>query len=262
MRLFLLILLLCLGWTVEAAPGELHVALWVADAGDAADRPAVRNGGLRGFNEALAREICRRINARCVMENVLFADILPGIESGRFDLGFGNFLRTPERERRFAFSDSIWSSSSRLLGRSENNRLLARRFGPNIRLDQLHDLRLGAVTGSQQLTYLESLAGRQGLAVVGARSLAEAINLLREGKVDFCLVPMLSAYELLPGENPGRIEFAGPPLVDGGLGGTVHIAMPKGREALRQEVNQAIAGLRADGSYQRLVRRHFSFSLE
>ena len=139
---------------------------------------------------------------------------------------------------------------------------MAGRFGPGFRLDQLRDLRLGAVTGTQQFAYLESLAGRQRLAVTGVRSLAEAINLLREGKVDFCLLPMLSAYELLQGENPGRFEFSGPPLVDGGLGGTVHIALPKGREALRQEVNQAIAGLRADGSYQRLVRRHFSFSLE
>lgn len=265
MRLAVFILLLgCLCRTAIAEVAELRIALWVADAREVG-RPAASpppTVGLGAFNEELAREICRRINARCLTENVLFADILPGLEASRFDLGFGNFLRTPEREKRVAFSDAIWSSSSRLLGRSDNSRQLEARFGPEIRLDNLRDLRVGGVLGTQQYAYLERIADERGLSLSGFRTMGEALNRLADGQVDICLLPMLSAYELLRRDVPGSFEFIGPPLVDNGLGGTVHVALAKGREPLRRAVNSAIAALRADGTYHRLQRRHFPFSLE
>lgn len=265
MRFPLFLLLLCCLYRPAAAEVlELRIALWRADARESS-RPALSQaqvGGLADFNEALAGEICRRINARCLTENVLFADILPGIEARRFDLGFGNFLRTPEREKRVAFSDTIWNSSSRLLVRSDNNHRLLARFGPEISPDKLRDLRVGGVAGTQQYAYLERLAGGRGLTLSSLPTMREAVQRLGDGQLDLCLLPMLSAYDLLLREAPGRFEFIGPPLVDNGLGGTVHIALAKEREPLRQAVNAAIAALRADGTYHRLLRRYFPFNLE
>lgn len=257
MRSSLLLLVLCC-WTALARPADLHVALWMAEAGGV----ATQDEGLHAFNGELAREICRRINARCLMEDVVFAEILPGIEAQRYDLGFGNFLRTAERDRRVAFSDPIWSSSSRLLGRVEHDRQLARRFGHSLTLDSVRDVRIGVVAESLQSAYLERVAAERGFRVISGKTIAEVLALLRQGRVDFCLVPMLISYDQLRHETPGSFEFVGPSLVDNGLGGTVHIALPKARDDLRQAVNQAIVALRADGTYHRLVRRNFPFSLE
>lgn len=262
MRFLLLILTLCCAGAAPAQTAELHVALWGAWATPKAGAAMPQSGGLSGFNEDLAREICRRMNARCSLETVVFSEILPGVEAQRFEMGFGNFLRTPEREKRVLFSDSIWSSSSRLVGRVDNDRRLAARFGPELTLDKLRDVRIGGILETQQYAYLESIAAERGLHLTGVRTMAEALALLREGRVDFCLFPMLTAFELLHHEEVGKYEFVGQPLVDNGLGGSVHIALPKGRETLRQSVNAAIAALRADGTYPRLVRRHFPFSID
>jgi len=263
MRLLSLFLLLVMFRVALAQPAELHVGLWIA-AGQDKTRPVENpmHFGVRAFNEELAREICRRISARCIMENSFFAEILPGIEAGRLDLGFGNYLRTPERERRVAFSDAIWNSSSRLLGTVEGNRRLTARTGQAIRLDRLHAVRIAAVNGTQQVFFLERRAGAQQLTVVQGKSLREVIDLVRDGKADLCLVPMLTAYDSLQDELPGRFEFVGPPLVDDGLGGSVHIALPRHKDALRHSVNKAIAAMRADGSYHRLFYRHFPFNLD
>ncbi len=263
MRLFSLFLLLALFRVALAQPAELHVGLWIAADQDKA-HPADNSQrfGVRAFNEELAREICRRISARCIMENSFFAEILPGVEAGRLDLGFGNYLRTPEREQRVAFSDMIWNSSSRLLGTVDGNRRLAAQNGKTISLDRLRGMRIAAVGGTQQAVYLEGRAGPQHLTVLQGKSLREVIALVRDGKADLCLVPMLTAYDSLQNEAPGRFEFVGPPLVEGGLGGSVHIALPRGKEALRRAVNQAIAAMRADGSYHRLLYRHFPFNLD
>lgn len=73
---------------------------------------------------------------------------------------------------------------------------------------------------------------------------------------------MLSAYSFIGAEPGSRFEFFGPPEMARGLGGTVHIVLPKDDEARLLAVNGAIAALRADGSYHRIMRRYFPFSLE
>ena len=73
---------------------------------------------------------------------------------------------------------------------------------------------------------------------------------------------MLSAFAQFATEAPGSFEFVGPPVADRGLGGTVHIAIPSQKEDVLLVVNQAIVAMRADGTYQRIVRQFFPFSLD
>jgi len=260
MRLLLIVLFVLSGLLNTAQARELRIALGVADA--RAQQGAGQPGGLAAFNEDLAREICRRMSARCTTVNIVFADILPGIEAQAFEMGFGNYLRTPEREKRVAFSDPIWRSSSRLVARSATARRFAERAGPEVALSSLRDARLAVVADTRQHAYLQGVAGERALTAMPARTMAEAFAMLREGSADFCLLPMLSAYAMLSREPAGEYEFVGPPLTEDGLGGSVHIALPKADVALRQAVNQGIAALRADGTYHRIVRRHFPFSLD
>jgi ABC-type amino acid transport substrate-binding protein len=141
-------------------------------------------------------------------------------------------------------------------------RRFADRLGQEPGLDNLRGARIAVVAETQQHLYLKQLAEAQELSVLPAATMAEMFTLLREAKVDFSLLPMLSAYAMLNREPPGAFEFVGPPLVDAGLGGTVHIALPKTDDALRRNVNQALVAMRGDGSYHRIVRRYFPFSLD
>jgi len=243
---------------------DLRVALGVQGlptaASAASGNKAPQNGLLKAFNEDLAREICRRMHVRCVTGNFKFGDILPGIEANKFELGFGNFLRTPAREERVGFSDSIWRSASRLVTTPATARLFAAQA--DISLDALHGARIVALADSEQYRYLQSLADKNGLTVLAVDTIADAFTLLREDRADFCLLPILIAYNQFNSEAAGKFEFFGAPEAGRGLGGTVHIALPKGDEALRLAVNKAIAALRADGTYHRIVRKYFPFSLE
>jgi len=254
MRLIVFLLLFLTG---SAQALELRIALGVP-----AGPGKVAAGGLVAFNDDLAHEICRRLNARCTSSNVHFADILPGIEGGRFDLGFGNFLRTPERERRVDFSASIWRSSSRMIARRNVAARFAMLLGGEPSLDNLRHARVIAVDQSQQYRYLESQAEERGLQLTAVPTLNEGLERLRQGQADFFLLPVLSAYAMIAGQADGDVDFVGPAVTDHGLGGTVHIALPKGKDDLRQSVDQAIAGLRADGTYTRIAHRYFPFNLD
>ena len=262
MRISIIFLLLSLGFPHLAQARELQVA--VGSYHEPATQPAVggKRSGITVFNEDMAREICRRISARCAVVFVTVGEILPGVETHKFALGFGNFLRTPAREKRVAFSDSIWRSSSRLVTTHTVARRFAAEQGAETKLDSLRQVRVVGVPETQQYAYLQRLSSANGLTLIDAKTYRDAFSLLREGQADFFLLPTLSGYLQLAQAEGAGFEFFGPPEVAHGLGGTVHIALPKTDEALRDAVNQAIAEARADGTYHRIVRRHFPFSLE
>lgn len=251
----------------SASALELQVAMTVgyqggkaaASGGTAADSGA-RSSRIIEFNEALAREICRRINARCVISGVPFKEMIPGLESRRFQMGFGNFLRTPEREARVAFSQSLWNSSSRLLARRDTIARTAALSG-ELRLEALRDLRLAVLAGSQQELYVQRVAAAQGLKVLATSSLDASLEAVRQGQADFALVPVLNAYVLFDSMPGNTLEFVGPAMVDNGLGGSVHIALPKNDTRLRLAVDGALESMRRDGSYQRIWRQYFPFQL-
>lgn len=262
MRFLPFVLLLLLSFPPLVQARELRVALGAQDEPASPQAAAGQRKGLTAFNEDLAREICRQMQARCVAANVPFTEMLPGIEAQKFELGFGNFLRTPEREKRVAFSDSIWRSSSRLVATPATARRFTAGQGADISIETLRAARVVAVTETQQHRYLQGIASENQLTVLSAASYLEALTLLRHGKADFCLLPMLRAYVYLGRDESSKIEFVGAPIASSGLGGSVHIALPKDDEGLRLAVNKAIAELRADGSYHRIVRRHFPFNLD
>ena len=85
---------------------------------------------------------------------------------------------------------------------------------------------------------------------------------LLDDRADFALLPVFAAYAQLSREPAQPLAFAGPAVVGHGLGGTVHVAMARRNDTLRQQVNRAIAAIRADGTYQRIVRRHLPFGLD
>ncbi len=260
-------LFLIAGWCcslVHAA--ELVVAVGVQDPAQVAMQGQALPSDMPGFemvalNEDIAREICRRINARCSVHYVTVAEILPGIESRRFDIGFGNFLRSPERELQVAYSDAIWHSSSRLVGSPSAAKTFAGKLGQAVTLDNLRDARVIAVDGSQQRAFLQRIAGERGLTVIVTPTPVGAINALRDDTADFALLPILNAYALLSRDNPQQLEFVGPAVADRGLGGSVHIVLPKQQDELRRSVNHAIAAIRADGTFQRIVRQYFPLGL-
>lgn len=260
------VLLLVVGWCLSLVhAAELSVAIWdpTQIATEGRDIPRDTPGfELVAVNDDMAREICRRINARCTLHYVPFAEILPGVESRQFDMGFGNFLRTPEREQRVAYSNAIWHSSSRLVGSPSKAKSFADKLGQAVSIDKLSDARVVGVDASTQLDYIKSIAAEQRLSAVSMPSPTDAIEALRSDNADFALLSVTIAYVLLS-ENPmQQLEFVGPATTDHGLGGSVHIILTKQNRTLLRSVNRAIAAIRADGTYSRIARQYFPPGLD
>ena len=246
---------------------ELKVAVLVQDPAQVSMQGNLVPSGTPGadlvaFTDELAREICRRINARCSFFYVPFAQILPGVEAGRFDLGFGKFLRTPEREKRVAYSDPLFRSSSRLIGTPASARAFAAQLAQPVSLTNLRGARVAALDGSQQQRYLDRIAGERGLTVRVTSTTAEALDAVRNDEADFALLAIRTGYALISRDRAQRFVFVGPAITTHGLGDAAHIVLAKRDNTLRLAINKAIAAIKADGTFQRLMYRHFPISLD
>ncbi len=239
-----------------AATREVQVAVLQSPTLPGATAVSQEAIAIGALNEALAREICQRVAVRCTSHSLPFAEIIPGVESGRYQIGIGNVLRTPDRERRLLFSLPLWRSSSRLVGTAT----AIGRFGGHVQLPDLRGVTLAVERGTQQHRYLQEIVGTQKLKLIETASVGESMNLLVQGKADFSLMPVRTAYFLLQdaGGN-AAVGFAGPALADHGLGGSVHVILNKNEADLRQQVDEALNAMRSDGTFQRILRRYMPF---
>jgi len=229
----------------------------VAEEGSTAARSEARASS--ALNEALALEICRRAGARCTLHALPFADLLAGVEQGRYALGLGNVLHTSERAQRLLFSQPLWRSSSRLIGSQAAIRAQAPKNAGELRPEALRDARLAVVRGTQQARYMAALAATGNLQIAEFATLAECLAAVRSGRADFSLLPVRGAWFQLAANTADDPAFVGPALAADGLGGSVHAILPKSEEKLLAAVNAALDAMRADGTFQRIVRRHLPF---
>ena len=130
------------------------------------------------FNEDMAREICRRMNRQCDMVYGPMSDILPDVEGGRIDMGFGSFLRTPEREARVEFSAPIWRSSSRLVATPAAVRQFVQLNGVPPNLAGLRNVRVVSIRGSVQQLALQKVADENRLSLIEARTMLDSLDAL------------------------------------------------------------------------------------
>jgi len=245
---------------------RLAAALLIATAAPALARPLLiaitdsaapfsqRNarGELTGFNVDLARELCKRLAQACRLQAMPFPDILPAVAAGKADLGMGNLLKTPERERLVRFSAPYWRSTSSFIGPHGSTLPTAD--------DRLPQASVCAIADTRQHHYLQQLK-RDGGSIVATHGNGETLDKLTRGECTLALLPTVQALPFL--QSPAGREFAyvGAPRTRQQLGGDVRIALPPDDAELQQRVDAALRAMIRDGTHERLSRRYFPFSI-
>ncbi|MBF0307054.1 MAG: amino acid ABC transporter substrate-binding protein [Alphaproteobacteria bacterium] len=211
------------------------------------------DGALTGFNVEVGRALCEAMGATCRFEAVPLAQLVDGVAEGRIHFGLGNLLKTPEREKRMAFSQSYWRSTSSYIARRGATP------GPD-------GLPPGSATiavqaGSRQEKHVGEALARNGLRVLTAHSIGEVLQLVADGTAEVALVPTLTGLGFLRSPAGKDLDFLGEPLSGGNLGGSVHIVVAPGRPDLLTRLNGALDAIQKDGSYHAMTRKYFPFSI-
>lgn len=200
-------------------------------------------GEMVGFDMDILAEVARRAGFDYDLRTMDFNGIIPALQARNADIALAGITITDEREKIVDFSDPYYDSGLRLLVPANNDDI-----------DEVSDLEgktVGTKIGSTSANYLEENLGDEATITPYPGS-ADMYMALLAGSVDavFYDAPNVSYFAQTQGE--GRAKVVGP-LYEGQQYG---IALAEGSDWL-EEVNDALASMKEDGTYDEIYSKWF-----
>ena len=227
------------------ARGELRVGLEV---GYMPFEMVDKSGEVIGFDIDLARLMARKLGVKLAVVNQSWDGIIPALLTGKFDVTLGGMTITPERATRVDFSDPYLTIGQTVL--------LRRKLAGTVRSwEQLNDPKYRVLS---KLGTTGEIAMRKHFPKAQLRTFehqSEAAIEVRNGRAD-AFVYDLPFNAVMASQFPYGLVHLSQPFTHEDLGWAIR----KGAPALRAWLNEFLAGLKQDGTYQALYKKWFESS--
>jgi lysine-arginine-ornithine-binding protein len=208
------------------------------------------DGSLSGFDVDYAKLLCERMGKTCEFTDIEWDGIIPGLLANKFDVIVSSMGINEERMKQVDFTDPYYKGPSALIAKKDAG-FTADEAGTE-----------GKAIGVQRASAHECyIANHMAKADMRQYATSEEAYLdLQAGRIDAVLVDTIPGEEWLK-SDPANAEAFAPIAADlydmecFGVGNG--IALRKGEEALKAELNAAIQKTRDDGSYVELSTKYF-----
>jgi ABC-type amino acid transport substrate-binding protein len=198
------------------------------------------DGSPTGFSADLAAEIADRLGRTLVVTIEPFPELFPRLKDGECDIVMSAVSITPERQAEVDFSDPYFSSGQALLVPIDSS------------IAGAADLRGKSVGVLRDSTNQQEAEGIQGIReIVPFESKEPMFEALAAGKLDavICDTPFAQYNAKETGKTRVAEELT--------RGDTYGIAVKKGDSGLVSRINEALASIDQDGTYDRLYEKYF-----
>ncbi len=199
------------------------------------------NGEPDGFDIALIKAIGEKLGVEVEVENMEFASLISSIGS-KIDVAIAGMTVTEERKESVDFSDSYYDAVQYVVLPADSEIATAA---------DLENKAIGVQLGTTGDFIASDIAGA---TVSQYNKAVDAVNDLINGRVD-CVIIDKNPALVFEGKFEGQVV-----AIDGAQFGfepeQYAIAMPKGDAALVEQVNAALEELKADGTFDELVKTY------
>lgn len=199
------------------------------------------NGEPDGFDIALIKAIGKKLGVTVEVENMEFASLLSSTGS-KIDVSIAGMTVTEERKESVDFSDSYYEAVQYVILPEGSEIATA---------DDLKNKAIGVQLGTTGDFIASDI---EGATVSQYNKAVDAVNDLINGRVECVIIdknPALVFEDKFEGQITAidGAQFAFEPE-------QYAIAMPKGDAALVEQVNAALAEIKADGTFDKLVKTY------
>lgn len=180
--------------------------------------------------------------------------MIPGLLARKYDVIISSMSITDERRRVVDFTDKYYSTPSGIVVRTGT---------PFTGPASLRGMRIGVLKGSTQERFAMSQLRPAGAIIVPYDAQNQVYLDIQAGRLDGTVADRVEVTAGFLNRPEGRaFGFVGPELRDRRyFGDGMGIALRKGRDELRTELNNAIRAIRANGVYDRIARLYFDFDI-
>lgn len=197
---------------------------------------------LTGFEIELGQLLAGELDVRAEFVVTTRDDLLPGVESGKYDIALNHVATTPELKERLDFSEPYSYSSAQLIVRKEEKTTLST-------LDALKGHSLGVVQGSQ---FAEQARGVEGVDLRSYPDATQPIKEVANDQIDAAISDRLLVPHAIRDSQQAVTEGAT-------VGPIMSLAIPfqKGNPAFQSAVDNALQRIKADGRLTALSQKWF-----
>lgn len=197
-------------------------------------------GEIVGIDIEMAQAIADKMGMELKIEDMAFDAIIPSITTGKADIGMAAITENEERKLSVDFSDNYAESSLVILVQSTNEEITS--------ADTLAGKKIGVQLGTTGDLTATDIVGEEGMERY--TTYFEAVQALKQGKINAIVIDKAPAKVFLSqnddikqvGEELSKEEYA--------------IAVAKGNTELVEKLNQAIADLQADGTFDTIMNKY------
>lgn len=213
------------------------------------------SGEIVGFDVDLTKEICKRINAKCVWVPQDLDGIIPALKAKKYDMIVSSLTVTDKRREQIDFSDKVYDAPARMIAKTGSPLL------PTVA--SLKGKRVGVEQGSTQESYAKAYWEPQGVTVVPYQNQDQVYADLIAGRLDGALQDAVQAdIGFLKTARGKDFQFAGGDIDDPKtLGNGAGIGLRKEDADLKAKIDKAITDMRKDGTYDKIAKKYFDFDV-
>ncbi|STO30695.1 Arginine-binding extracellular protein ArtP precursor [Fusobacterium necrogenes] len=201
----------------------------------------LQNGEIVGFDVDLMEEIAKITGKEIIWKNIAFDGLLPALQTKKIDVIIAGMTATEERKKFVNFSQTYYESNQMMLINKEN---------PVVKsFDELKGHHVGVVLG---YTGDIAVSEIEGVKVHRYNGTSEAIMALKAQKVEVVVLDSEPAKNYAK-QNP-ELELINTDVAKEEYA----IAVRKTDEALVEDIDKALVELKANGTYDKLIKKYFS----
>jgi ABC-type amino acid transport substrate-binding protein len=198
-------------------------------------------GGPNGFDVDLMNEIADRAGFEVEYENVEFDSLIRGLNTDLFDAVISAMTITAERQQQVDFSDPYFNADQCLLVTS---------YSDVESVDDLSEETVGVQRGTAGQIEAQQLINAQTVGQgIPFRTIEDAFAALQKGQVEGVIYDLAVAQKAVE-ESDGELRMV--EIVP--TGEQYGIALPKDSNLI-EPVNEALAEIKADGTYEDIYER-------
>ncbi len=198
-------------------------------------------GNYGGFDMKLIAAICDKLGYELEIVNMEFDSLIPAMESGKIDASIAAITNRPDRAERVNFSENYFEAYQALIVKADSGYTAV-----------TEGMKVGVQQGTTGDFYASDVLGEDSADVVRYAKALDAVIDLSNGRLDAVVVDVAPAQAYTKDYDNLTIldiEDADPDLYA--------IAIAKGNDDLTAAINEALAALIADGTYDAIYEAEY-----
>lgn len=205
-------------------------------------------GQIEGFDADLAKALCEVIPANCTFTNQPWVSLIPSLTLGKYDALISSLNITADRAKQVAFTDPYYFPSATLVALTNHNLALT--------TEGLKGKTIGVQAGATPEPYLRHTFPEAHIKTYN--SIIEAFLDLKAGRLDGVIADTPIVNNWKKNQIDGIYTVVGQPITDAEyFGQGFAIAVRKDNVELVTALNKALATLKTNGTYDKLVAKYF-----